>query len=134
MSKEQILELYPNAYTPSKPGEYKDNLKEFLKIDNFKVVNENFSVIFIGKNNTVTWVKLSLSKGYTTRECEVIFDTLTHALNSRYGELKSTKSDKYGKQNYWTSQNLSISLVFMPIIQLVDVNYEYIPYSSNEKL
>jgi hypothetical protein len=134
MTAEQIKNLYPNAYVPNKPGKYKDGYADFLKVDNLKLVNESFTVIFIGKDNRVSWVQLSLNNGYTARQCEVIFETLSHALTSRYGDEKSSKNDRYGKTINWTAPNLDISLIFLPDLQMVNVNYESVIYSENEKL
>ena len=106
--------------------------KELLRIDDFRVVNESFKVLFYFADFKLVQVTLALKKERTFDLSLLVFEGLTETLRSKYGEEISRKIDtsnpflKKAETN-WVSGRTNINLLLFAVgssTATLNLNYQ----------
>lgn len=115
MSEQAIKEAYPEARRPANPGTLAEGLKEALCVEGYKLSNNLFRISFYTKEDKLVQVALDCTNEKTFGAQGVIFDSLTEALRSKYGNELSKMRDSDVRKSVWMSGRTNITLFLMAI-------------------
>ena len=90
MSVEEIQKLFPSSFIPDPPDKYFDVIEQ-LRLNDYIVVNENFYVSFLFKDNELRHVILTCQNLPNKTRGQLIFNNLEQSLTAQYGTPFSTK-------------------------------------------
>jgi hypothetical protein len=130
MSVKQVKVIFPDAVSPLKPESMDCCGKALLALNDFTLVDKQFSVSFFFKADALQLVQLSLVKANNYSNSKSVFDSLVEVLRSKYGkEIKYDDSkSSYGNiiQATWMSGRTNISLSLVSVgkdLAYVNVSY-----------
>jgi hypothetical protein len=141
MSIEQIQDLFPSSFVPNNPGWYSDGSIEYLRLNNYEIVNEKFTISFIFKNNKLNQVTLTCQNMTTKIIGELLFDNLVEVLTIRYGTPFIIKKDDNTVGSMWRyvwlSGRTNINLNFTSILDntpMLNIVYQIHLIEESDKL
>lgn len=115
--------------------------KELIRIDDFRVVNESFKVMFYFIKNKLTQVTLNLNDERSFSSTLIVFDSLVDTLRSKYGTEISMYADsrsilKKAEAN-WVCGRMNINLLVLTVGDspaTLNLNYQTRLSKEAEKL
>jgi hypothetical protein len=120
MSPDQVKSMFSDASPPVDPGTWdKGNEVELLRLKNIVIVNKQFYVSFVFKNEKLTQVIIRLIEKPHFELAMSVFDSLIEALRSKYGgeinrnNFRSTNVKTSSAS--WMSGKTNISLEVMSV-------------------
>jgi hypothetical protein len=130
MSLEQVKAAVPSAKPPEKPGDLRSGAQEQLRLGNVEIVNKKFAASFYFLGGKLTQVTLSLPKSQTFDQALLVFDRLTDALRTKYGQ-EISREIKRGPLNKaqatWLAGRTNITVIALSVGKgdaLLNINYQ----------
>jgi hypothetical protein len=140
MSVSQVRSAVKGAVTPDKPGHLGDGAEELLKVANVEIVNQRFDAHFYFKGQKLSQVTLSLIPEREFHGLMLVFDSLTDALRSKYGQEISRNISR-GTLNRadatWMSGRTNINVFVLSVSDtsgVLNINYQVRVASDADKL
>jgi hypothetical protein len=127
MTLEQVKALFPNAIRPLEGRGFDDGSETLLTLENFTLVNKQFSVRFIFKEGKLIRVNLTLKEKDSFDYVIILCESLTKALRVKYDPEVDHRVGGLLEKSTWLFGRTNIDLIAVAFVK-EDANL-YIDYS-----
>ncbi len=86
MSLQEVKALFPTAAPPGNPVSIEDGSEELLRLRTAKFLGRPFGASFFFRNGRLSQVNISLQGLSSKNDVATVFDTVTSALQAKYGQ------------------------------------------------
>lgn len=119
MTPSEVIEMVEGSRLIQDGNTLETGAKELARLDDLRVVKELFKVRFYFINDNLTQVTLNLNDEKSFPLSLLVFQSLTNALNSKYGEAISRNIDGRSilqtAEANWISNGMNINLQLMAV-------------------
>ena len=140
MTIDQVIKIVKLAKTPGNPHVLGDGARELLRIEDIKIVNNNFYASFFFLNGRLTQVTLSVENAGSFEDAIRVFNSLTEVLRVKYG-TEIMRNVKRGTLNtadaQWMSGRTNINVSAMSVgdnLASLNINYQVRIANEADKL
>ena len=140
MTTDQVIKIVKLAKTPDSPNVWGDGARELLRIEEIKIVNNNFYASFFFLKGRLTQVTLSIENAGSFEDAIRVFNSLTEVLRVKYG-AEMMRNVKRGTLNTadaeWMSGRTNINVSALSVgdnLASLNVNYQVRIATEADKL